>query len=226
MGQRLVFECMRSGHRIATLYFHWSGYTDSIYETGMTLVNALREKGYNRDMTDDETKVMLLDILEHWFVSKRYLWEVKEEHDENWSPFTHGGIGGGEKNLEDIQFFKDHGYTPEPYNVSRSDGLIEISEKEMNNALVWAEELEVFNFDAETFSNNEFFYTPKSEVLEEWDYTEEELSEVPIITLPSKYTETIAWDDATDATKWFRSLKRYNGFLGKTEDDYYISVTE
>ena len=82
MGQRLVINCIRDGERFATLYFHWSGYTDSAYEEGQKIVSGLLERGYSRDMTKEETILLL----------ERILREDSHGLDYSNKTLTHGGV--------------------------------------------------------------------------------------------------------------------------------------
>lgn len=89
-----------------------------------------------------------------------------------------------------------------------------ISQKSgMANSINWAEALEEFNFDTETFTNHEYCYVEPSEY-NDWDIEHPE--NIPVFNHGVTYMDTIKWEDAFAACEWFNSLERFEGYsLGK-----------
>ena len=68
MGERLVFNMFR-GHQpnitqICSIHFHWSAYTQSVYEEAKMLFEGLKKRGYNINMSDHETIQLLIDTVQ------------------------------------------------------------------------------------------------------------------------------------------------------------------
>lgn len=108
MGQRLVVTVEAMGRDIAKLYFHWSGYTaDSLYVT-RDIIHCI----YNHnDETEKELQLRLIRFCEQ----------------------RGGGIDGGSSDSEELKYIQV-AYPNEIFKtegISRSDGLIAISESGM-----------------------------------------------------------------------------------------------
>ena len=195
MGERLVFNCVKGGKRIATIYYHWSGYTQSIYWEAAELVKWLRNHGYTGKENAETIQRLLLVYLEE----------------------RGGGVSGDGFEIEE---WKKRGVNPKIDGVSRNNGLLDITERGIKNAEYWAEALEEFNFDDETFGNHEYYHEPKSEL--ELEHPEK----VPAWNPNPRYVDTIKWDDASDALNWFNSLPRYEWVLGVDSDGNYVTALE
>lgn len=142
MGERLVFKVIKSEKRIATLYYHWSGYTGSIYFEAANLAKWLRDNGFTGEESIEKTQEMLLHFAQQ------------------------NGGGVGDRNT--FNEFKKRGINPMENGYSRNYGLLDITDKGMRDAEHWGEHIEEFNLDDETFTNNEFTY----EDPEEFDWVE------------------------------------------------------
>ena len=197
MGQRLVFKCQKEGKLIATLYYHWSGYTGSIYYEAWRLVEALKARNFDKSMDIPTIQKMLLDIMQS----------------------QGGGADGSMENNVRVEFeaFKALGVEPNAEGVSRNEGLISITEKGMESTIYWAEALEEFSFDDETFTNNEYYFLSGDD--EEFEYYEiHHPEDVPVFNHGKHYMGTVKWDEAWDAYDWFNSLTdRFEGCLGRDE---------
>lgn len=64
MGERLVFKVIKREKRIATLYYHWSGYTSSIYFEAGKLASWLRDNGFTGEESIEKTQEMLLNFVQ------------------------------------------------------------------------------------------------------------------------------------------------------------------
>lgn len=194
MGQRLVVSCIRDGERFATLYFHWSAYTDSTYEEGRKIVSCLLERGYSKDMTKEETILMLEKILREESQSPSYAHEQP--------PYiTHGGVDQTEA---EIAAFEALGLSKEEMdveNISRSDGLISITEQGMRDSETWEEGFAILDFDNETFENDIFYEEePNSEAFE---FDEIDYDTLPQWDPPMEFTGAIKWENVEAAREWY-----------------------
>lgn len=194
MGQRLVVSCIRNGEKFATLYFHWSAYTDSTYEEGRKIVSGLLERGYSKDMTKEETILMLEKILREESQSPSY------PHEQP-AYITHGGV---DQTDAEIAAFEALGLTKEEMdaeNISRSDGLISITEQGMRDSEIWGEGFAVLDFDNETFENDIFHEEePDSEA---FDFAEIDYDDIPQWDPPMEFTGAIKWENVEAAREWY-----------------------
>lgn len=138
MGERLVFKVIKREKRIATLYYHWSGYTGSIYLEAANLAKWLRENGFTGEESIEKTQEMLLRFAEQ--------------------------NGGGVGSKETLAEFKKRGINPKEDDYSRNYGLLDITDKGMRDAERWGEHIEEFNLDDQTFTNNEFAHIDPEEL--------------------------------------------------------------
>lgn len=198
MGQRLVFRCVKGGKKFATLYYHWSGYTQSIYWEAAELIRWLEEHGYSGNESIEDIQRMLLDYLE-----KR---------------------GGGASRCKDdngtmyeIEKWRKRGVEPLSDGVNRTNGLIDITSRGMRESESWAEALETIDFDERTFTNNVFFNEDPSV----FDWIEQPEA-IPKWEPNDSFIGTIKWEDAESALRWFNELPEYEGVLGVSSDGCYI----
>lgn len=124
MGQRLVVSVETMGRSIAKLYFHWSGYTgDSLYVT-RDIIHCI----YNHDdETERELQLRLIRFCEQ----------------------RGGGINGGSSDSEELKYIQA-AYPDETFKtdgISRSDGLIALSESGMTEMQRWSEGDVYINLD-------------------------------------------------------------------------------
>ena len=159
MGQRLVVTVERNEKEIAKIYYHWSAYTYSaLYET-RNIINCI----YNH--TDETEKELLLRLI-------RFC--------EN----NGGGIDGVQSEFDYIrslypdEMFKDR-------DISRSDGLIALSEKCMHDMQSWSEGDVYINLDTDQVDFCVYCgYDNLEEYIEErksWDedFDEKEMENIP-----------------------------------------------
>lgn len=203
MGQRLVFECKKDGKRFATIYYHWSGYTGSIYYEAARLIEGLKNHGYYKGVDVNTIKRMLLDII--------------QQHSDYKG---HGGMSFWKDengNLPELEAWKALGVEPIMDDVNRNEGLIDITEKGMEQAVYWAEALEEFNFDTETFTNNEYVFVGPSTPELLGDYDIDNPDAIPVFNYGNSFIGTVKWEDAEAACEWFNSNSnnRFEGSLGR-----------
>lgn len=218
MGQRLVINCVRNGEKFATLYFHWSAYTDSTYAEGLKIVSGLMDRGYSKDMKDSETILMLEEIL--------------REDSQGLNPFhnpvtvSHGGVDQTEA---EIAAFEALGLSKEAMdaeNISRNDGLISITEQGMKDNETWGEGFAILDFDNETFENDIFYEEePDSEAFE---FAEIDYNDIPKWDPPMEFTGAIKWENVEAARDWYWENygKDCRYILGKLDNgNVLVSVT-
>lgn len=115
MGQRLVVTVRNSERDLCNIYYHWSAYTtDALYET-RNIINCIRDK-------DDKSESELLLRLIHFC-------------ENNGGGISGGGDSDEWKYIQSLypnETFKTEG-------ISRNNGLISLSEKEMNVSQDWSE---------------------------------------------------------------------------------------
>lgn len=198
MGQRLVINCIRDGERFATLYFHWSAYTDSAYEEGRKIVLGLLDRGYSKGMTKEETILMLEKILRE--DSQHPSYTDKDGFGD--IVISHGGVD--QTDLE-IAAFEALGLSKKDMdaeNISRSEGLISITEQGMRDSEIWGEGFAVLDFDNETFENDIFYEEePDSEAFE---FAEIDYNDIPKWDPPMEFTGAIKWENVEAARDWYR----------------------
>lgn len=191
MGQRLVINCIRDGERFATLYFHWSAYTDSTYEEGRKIVSGLLERGYSKDMTKEETILMLEKILR------------EDSHGISYTKktITHGGVDQTDAEIAAFEALGLSKKDMDAENISRSEGLISITEQGMKDSETWGEGFAVLDFDNETFENDIFYEEePDSEAFE---FAEIDYDDIPQWDPPMEFTGAIKWENVEAARDWY-----------------------
>jgi hypothetical protein len=176
-------------------------------------------RGYSKDMTKEETILMLERILREDSQSPSY------PHEQ--PPYvTHGGVD--QTDLE-IAAFEALGLSKEEMdaeNISRSDGLISITEQGMRDSEYWGEGFAVLDFDNETFENDIFYEEePDSEAFEFNDFTYDTL---PKWDPPMEFTGAIKWENVEAAREWYwENYGQYSSYiLGKLNNgNVLVSVT-
>lgn len=191
MGQRLIINCIRDGERFATLYFHWSAYTDSAYEEGRKIVSELMNRGYSKDMTKEETILMLEKILR----------EDSHSLDYSNKTITHGGVDQTDAEIAEFEALGLSEEEMDTENISRSDGLISITEQGMKDSETWGEGFATLDFDNETFENDIFYEEePDSEAFE---FDEIDYDTLPQWDPPMEFTGAIKWGNVEAAREWY-----------------------
>lgn len=162
MGQRLVVTIKDGNERLCNIYYHWSAYTISALHQTKELINCI----YNHE---DETKEELLLRLIRFC-----------ENDG-------GGISDG-PNGEEWKYIQKL-YPNEIFKVdeiSRCDGLISLSEREMNKSQSWSEGDVHININEDMVHFNVYSYYDNIEDYireqQEWD---EEYEGIHIEDIPS-----------------------------------------
>lgn len=130
MGQRLVVSVQNNGNELATVYYHWSAYTVSALWEVSKLVKCIFN---HKDETEEELKLRLI----------RFCYE------------NGGGINGNEEEFKYIEslypgeVFKRDGY-------SRSNGLIDLSQRGRAESHSWSEGYVEIYIDEERINNGVF----------------------------------------------------------------------
>lgn len=142
MGQRLNIEIRNNEKPLANAYYHWSAYTSSSYELLKKIIFCYPKPKSNNAV---QNAVQLL------YATGARLQDCCGAENEIINDFP-------EKLKE--------------YAVSRNQGLIAMTEKEMNETRYWSEGTITINIDTQTVDFDVFWD------FEETDYTEEERKEL------------------------------------------------
>ena len=211
MGERLVFEVIRHDKRLCCLHYHWSAYTGACYCEARDLIKSIRAQGYTKETTDSDLIRMIL----HYLYRENKFDTIIDD-----KPYrVCGGLLMGQDSIikEMYPDIPESEYTPdEGFSISRSYGLLILSEDACENAMDGAEEFEEINFDLEIFTNGIWFtYEPPLDdniIREEIGGDPEKL--LPVFTQPPdelSYWE-VSFDDVDTIIEWFETL---------TEDDAF-----
>jgi len=161
MGQRLVVSVEKSKRKLCNIYFHWSGYTYSALLETKKIINCI----YNHK---DEAESELLLRLIHFC-------------EENGGGISNGCDGDEWKYIQNLypnEEFKAEG-------ISRNNGLISLSEKEMEESQYWSEGDVYINLDTDQVDFQVYSgYEDIDEYIEDrksWDdeFDETELDDMP-----------------------------------------------
>ena len=165
MGQRLVVSVIENNERLATIYFHWSGYTKSVYDELRTFINMLNGKQVNRTVLTKE--------------GFREIESAKAEEEDTLLKLVrmYESVGGGLSDEADEAFEKKYPGVEYSKDVSRNDGLIDFTEEGMRNADCWAEATAKVDLDFREVSVEPFYYVDPDDL--EPDDVVTELSEDP-----------------------------------------------
>lgn len=161
MGQRLVVTIEKGERKLCNIYFHWDGYTYNALADTKKIINCI----YNhKDETEEDMLLRLIHFCE-----------------DNGGGISNGCDGDEWKYIQSLypnETFKAEG-------ISRNDGLISLSEKEMEESQSWSEGDVYINLDTDRV---EFCVYSGYEYLEEYieerkswddDFDESELKNMP-----------------------------------------------
>ena len=161
MGQRLVLEVFEGDERIASAYFHWSGYTQSTYQEIAKLIRILDGK----DVYGEKFHV---DFEKH-AISYEKIHLKPEDYQADDVRLrmirAYEGLGGG-LGREDAEYAKRI-FPGETFseNVDRTYGLVFLSEEEMKTSFDWAEAYARINLKERVVSEVDcWLYTPEEEI--------------------------------------------------------------
>lgn len=162
MGERLVVNIEKGERKLCNIYFHWDAYTYNALLDTKKIIDCI----YNHN--DETEKEMLLRLI-HFC-------------EENGGGISNG-YGGDEwkyiQNLYPNETFKAEG-------ISRNDGLISLSEKEMTESNRWSEaevyiDLDTDQVDFCVYSG----YESLEEYIEERKEWDDELDEKELENMPT-----------------------------------------
>ena len=211
MGERLIFEVIRHDKRLCCLHYHWSAYTGSCYFEARDLIRSIRTQGYTKETSDADLIRMIL----HYLYRENKLDTIIGD-----KPYrVCGGLLIGQDSVikEMYPDVPESEYTPdEGFSVSRSHGLLILSEDACEKALDAAQDIEEINFDLEIFTNAMWFtYEPPlddADIREEIGGDPETL--LPVFTQPPDelpYWE-VSFDDIDKIIEWFETITKDDTF--------------
>ena len=187
MGQRLVVTVKRNEKEIAKIYYHWSAYTYSaLYET-RNVINCI----YNHtDETEKELKLRLIRFCEN----------------------NGGGIDGVPSEFDYIrslypnEMFKDR-------DISRSNGLIALSEKCMHDMQGWSEGDVYIDLDTDQVDFCVYYsYENLEEYIEERKSWDEDFDETEMENIP-EFDFDLGQFDVNDIDAIIASLDTTNAHI-------------
>lgn len=190
MGERLVVKVERDDVLLATIYYHWSAYTQTSAKIIKNLYNHVLVNA--NQMSDDEIRLALIRFAEHstsmgYVEDMTILGRIQKERlaaidpsAPNYDFLTswivkatqcHGGVSSDDRELVK-NIFPNEIFLTE--NVSRNEGIVSVSEKSMQSAVNWAESLVTIDLNEETVVNNTFWMYSLEEYIEHLAEREEE----------------------------------------------------
>ena len=150
MGQRLVITVEEKNEDVATIYFHWSGYTKSIYHELRDLIKMLDGKTINRTV-----------LTENGFCEVESA-KVEETDTVLKLIRLYESVGGGLSSDSYADFEKRYPGVEYKKFADRSNGLIDFTEKTMGEAKSWAEASATIDLDTrEVFVEPFYFVDPE-----------------------------------------------------------------
>ena len=145
MGQRLVVSVIENNERLATIYFHWSGYTISTYFELKTLINMLDGKTVDRTVLTREGFQKIESA------------KVEEEDTLLKLVRLYESLGGGLSGNEFEAFAKRYPGVAFKKDADRNNGLIDFTKEGMKDADNWAEASASINLDTREVVVEPFF---------------------------------------------------------------------
>lgn len=165
MGQRLNLEIKNNGHRIANCYYHWNAFTSCAMELATNFISTF----------DDLCKSNPTPL------------NTKSGSEEALiinSIFTYCELddsGLSRKSLEMMQEkYPDYNWKRA---VDRNSGLIGVEESDMNDTEMFAEGTVTIDIGSRTVDFACDFLTELEEFIEDDDYYDEELIDLPVLKI-------------------------------------------
>lgn len=156
MGQRLNIEIKKQEKLLANAYYHWSAYSEASLLLTKEIIDKFEEV---KEETDVTQAIMLLQITGAGLTSSsmEYLEEIIPNFEEQKEKYQSA--------------------------IDRNEGLIEITEKGMENTQYWEEGRITIHIDTKTFDFEVFDY-PDLEEFEEC--YEIKIEDLPTLEFPIK----------------------------------------
>lgn len=162
MGQRLNIEIKSKGKVLANSYYHWSAYSERALELVKKIIDNFQE------IHDDNEMIRAVKLL-----------------GLTGAGLTREAIHYAYKNIDNFDLTADDGkgffsrYLI-PMAIDRNNGLINISDKEMQDTRYWEEGRITINIDRKTFDFDVLFKMPIMTFIKEYeDVKIENLKEPP-----------------------------------------------
>lgn len=151
MGQRLNIEIKSKGKVLANSYYHWSAYSERALQLAKEIIDNIDE------IQDDNEIIRAVKLL-----------------GLTGAGLTREAIHYAYKNIENFDLAGDNGkgifsrYLI-PMATDRNNGLINISDKEMQDTRYWEEGRITINIDRKTFDFDVLFKMPIMTFIKEYD---------------------------------------------------------
>ena len=168
MGERLVVKVERDDILLATIYYHWSAYTETSAKIIKNLYNHVLVNA--NQMSDDEIRLALIRFAEHstsmgYVEDMTTLDRIQKERLAALDPSApnygfltdwisketqcHGGVSSADRELVKSLFPNEIFLTE---NVSRNEGLVSVSVESMQSAINWADSLATIDLTEDTYA--------------------------------------------------------------------------
>ena len=162
MGQRLNIEIKNKGKVLANSYYHWSRFSKSALKLTKKIID-------NFDEIQEDNEIIR---------AVRLLGLTGEGLTRNAIDYAYKNIKGFDLTLDDGKGFLSKCLIP--ITKGRNEGLIDISDEEMEDTRCWEEGRITVNIDSKTFDFNVLFKMSLKKFIEEYeDVKIENLKEVP-----------------------------------------------
>lgn len=233
MGQRLVINFYNHNKLIANCYYHWSAYTRSSYgELAEFYDNYLNTDGRVTGSNEEDERLHVI----------RALMKISPQREEQNEALKGSDIyekfglecltnDGARFDVEDVEYAKSL-YPNEVFadqsQVNRSNGLIAVSEKEMQNSISYAEGLIEVYLDKQTFDFDVFGCIGDSfEEFKEYyeEFFEEEIKEeeIPVIHYG---TRDVPLEKIYDIVDEINSINEYYAVFDNGDEKTYVTFIE
>lgn len=197
MGQRLVVTVRSQGKDLCNIYYHWSAYTMSALYTTKEILDCI----YNHE--DESESELLLRLI-------RFC-------EENGGGISNGPNGDEWKYIQNL-------YPNEVFKaemISRNNGLISLSEKEMAESQYWSEGDVIINLDEDEVNFGVFCgYDDVEEYIEERKSWDDDFEEMNIEDIPDIGVE-LGFFDVSDIDKVIAALESTDEWVVRNGNEVY-----
>ena len=206
MGQILVVNVLEEGERICNIYFHWSAYSDSALYELLKIKKIICGEKFETSVYDCQTKKI-------------------KKMTFDFSPKNNGvvlqiinclAMFGGGLDPDDVETAKK--WWPGidvPVTKSRSEGIVSITEKTMNESDGYAEGFATIDISGKTACNECFFCYDSKEEYEEYAeeeanvvHTDIDFSKIPFDTIEDaiKFVDNVPFNSVIESGGVYLSL--------------------
>ena len=163
MGQRLVINFLHGNSRIANVYYHWSGYTSSaLYALANFKERFDATNGIPVNNPDGEEDILLHTLRALTTISdeqKKINDALAQSENQFDSIFVDNGARISREDSKALSERYPDEYFGDPADTNRNNGLICITEGQMEDSMSWAEADATVDLDRMRIEFNVLYYT-------------------------------------------------------------------